>query len=169
MSKLSEWCKTQPDWVADAMQRAATSANLTEENTTSVVDRVAVAFGMSVEGDRPCLAFDDSTVVSTGTRPDDVVLHSIGPIQGLDRLIGGQTLNFALSGVTVIFGENGVGKSGYTRALRHLCTARVSADLQGNVFAEGDEPEKAITFPIKRAIANRPPRLGQTAARSQRY
>lgn len=146
MGKLSEWCQAQPDWAADAMQRAATSADLTEENITAVVDRVAVAFGMSVEGDRPCLAFDAGTVVSSGARPDDVVLHSVGPIQGLDRLIGGQTLKFALNGVTVIFGENGVGKSGYTRALRHLCTARVSADLQGNVFAEGDEPEKAITF-----------------------
>jgi hypothetical protein len=115
MGKLSEWCQAQPAWVVDAMQRAATSARLTEENTTALTDRVAMAHGMHVEGDRPCLAFDENTVVSSGTRADDAILHSIGPIQGLDRLIGGQTLKFALNGMTVVFGENGAGKSGYKR------------------------------------------------------
>ncbi|RXV67313.1 hypothetical protein D1006_18685 [Burkholderia stabilis] len=42
----------------------------------------------------------------------------------LNRLAKGQVLTFAATGLTVIFGGNGSGKSGYARALKRACRAR---------------------------------------------
>lgn len=146
MGKLADWCAEQPPWAVDAMQRAATSSTLTRENVNALVNRIALAYGLTVEGTHPCQTFDENTVLPLANSPDNVVLQSVGPLQGLDRLVPGQILKFAVDGVTVIFGENGSGKSGYTRALRQLCSARKDPDLQGDVFASGAEPIKSITY-----------------------
>lgn len=155
MGKLAEWCTGQQPWAVDAMQRAATSSALTPDNITALVNRIALAHGLTVEGVHPCEAFDENKVVALADSPDDVILQSVGPLQGLDRLVPGQILKFALNGITVIFGENGSGKSGYTRALRQLCSARKAAELQGDVFADGAEPAKSITYTYQQG-ANEP-------------
>lgn len=146
MGKLADWCAAQEPWAVDAMQRAATAPAVTTENVNALVNRIALANGLTVEGTHPCQPFDENTVVALADSPDDVILQSVGPLQGLDRLAPGQILKFAIDGVTVIFGENGSGKSGYTRALRQLCSARRNPDLQSDVFAEGAEPAKSITY-----------------------
>lgn len=146
MGKLADWCAEQQPWAVDAMQRAATSVVLTEENVDALVNRVALAHGLLVEGTHECQTFDESTVVPTDSTPDNVILQSIGPLQGLDRLASDQILKFAVNGVTVIFGENGSGKSGYTRALRQLCNARKEPELLGDVFCDGTEISQSITY-----------------------
>lgn len=150
MGKLSEWCVGQPAWAVDAMQRAATSAHINDENIEALVSRVALAHDLSVAGDHPCQAFSEDALVLSATQPDDVILQSVGPMQGLDRLAAEQTLKFGLNGLTVVFGDNGSGKSGYTRALRSLCSARVDAALQGDVFSEATDPTKTITYSYKK-------------------
>lgn len=146
MGKLADWCAGQQPWAVDAMQRAATSTTVTTGNISALVNRIALAHGLEVEGIHPCQTFDENTVVALANSPDDVILHSVGPLQGLDRLAPGQVLKFAVDGMTVIFGENGSGKSGYTRALRQLCNARKAPELQSDVFANGAEPVKSITY-----------------------
>jgi hypothetical protein len=128
------------------MQRAATSTELTEEDIDAVVCRVGLANGVPINGDYPCQTFSEANVISTAPVPDDVIFHAVGPVQGLDRLAAEQTLKFAVNGVTVIFGDNGSGKSGYTRALRQLCQARVDPALHGDVFSASNEPIKSITY-----------------------
>jgi len=146
MGRLSEWCSKQPAWAVDAMHRAAMTATLSPENVMAVVARVLAANGLPSDDEYPCVPFAETSIVAAVDVPDDVILRSIGPLQGLDRLAHDQTLHFAHSGITIVFGDNGSGKSGYTRALRKLCNARIDAVLQGDVFADGPEAPKAIGY-----------------------
>ena len=161
MSKLTDWCTEQQPWAIDAMQRAASSSSMTTDDVNAIVNRIALAHGLNVEGIHPCQIFDDKKVLTLVSSPDDVILQSIGPVQGLDRLVSGQILKFAIDGVTVIFGENGSGKSGYTRALRQLCSARKAPELQSDVFTNGEEPAKSITYSYRQG-ANEPVTLTWT-------
>lgn len=122
------------------------SPQISQEDIDAVISRVAIAHGLSVEGDHPCLTFSEASLVDVEAAPDDVVLCSVGPLRGLDRLAADQVLKFALDGITVIFGDNGTGKSGYTRAMRQLTRVRQEAILEGNVFAPAPRPEKSITY-----------------------
>lgn len=146
MGKLEEWCAGQSAWAVDAMQRAASSSTHLEENVDALVHRIALAHELIVDGDHPCQLFSEDSVVAVDNIPDDVVLHSVGPLQGLDRLAGGQVLKFGLDGITLVFGDNGSGKSGYTRALRQLTCVREEAPLEGDVFTEQDASSKTITY-----------------------
>ncbi len=146
MGKLADWCGQQPSWAIDALQRAAGATSLWSDDVQALINRVGTAHGLRISGEHPCSPFVESSVVSSIDIADDLVLRSIGPVSGLDRLASDQTLQFAHRGVTIVFGDNGSGKSGYTRALRKLCNARLDAVLHGNVFAHGAEVPKAITY-----------------------
>jgi ABC-type Mn2+/Zn2+ transport system ATPase subunit len=58
---------------------------------------------------RPQLAFT----------PSDLTLSSMSEIKGVNRLAAGQVLDFSKN-ITVIYGENASGKSGYSRILKAL-------------------------------------------------
>ncbi|CDZ39051.1 Hypothetical protein, partial CDS, partial [Neorhizobium galegae bv. officinalis] len=55
---------------------------------------------------------------------DPVVLGSINDIRSAMQLASGQTLYFAVNGLTIVYGENGSGKSGYCKLLKQICRAR---------------------------------------------
>lgn len=153
MGKLADWSRNKPNWVKDALQRAASNPRISPQDIDSVFSRVAIAHGLAVEGDHPCLMFSEQSLVDVDAAPDDVVLCSLGPLQGLDRLAADQVLQFAVNGITVIFGDNGAGKSGYTRAMRQLTRVRQDAILEGDVYAPAPHPAKSITYTYSRAGA----------------
>ena len=55
-------------------------------------------------------------------------LCSIGNIEGVNALAPKVPLKFG-KGITVIYGLNASGKSGYVRLLKHICGARNPGDL----------------------------------------
>jgi hypothetical protein len=62
------------------------------------------------------------------------VLVQLGPVQNIDRLAGDHKLRMAAVGITLVYGENGSGKSGYTRIAKRLCRSLTADQLRGNVF-----------------------------------
>ena len=63
-----------------------------------------------------------------------VSLVSIHGVDNVNRLVAGQTLTFAPSGVTVIYGNNGSGKSGYARLVKSLVRTRDAAEVLPDIF-----------------------------------
>jgi energy-coupling factor transporter ATP-binding protein EcfA2 len=66
-----------------------------------------------------------------------VTLQSMSDLQNVNRIMPGQTLTFVEKGVTVIYGGNGAGKSGYARVLKHACRAR---DRGGEILGDVTKP-----------------------------
>ncbi len=66
-----------------------------------------------------------------------MTLDAVEGIRAVNRLAADQTLRFASRGLTVVYGDNGSGKSGYVRLLKRLCRVRTGAaeNLLGDVFA----------------------------------
>jgi len=82
-----------------------------------------------------------------------VILNSLGHLVNTNRLATGQVLNFGISGLTVIYGDNGSGKSGYCRILKKLCHVREGGeeDVRGNAFdpsSVGTRPEATVRFTV---------------------
>ena len=68
--------------------------------------------------------------------PPQVLLNSLENLCHVNRLAENETLRFGTDGITVIYGDNGSGKSGYCRVLKKTCRVRAGADdrILGNVF-----------------------------------
>ncbi|MEE4213047.1 MAG: AAA family ATPase [Parvularcula sp.] len=148
MNVLREWCADQDPWVSDALRRAAVSEDASPTDADAIAIRVQAAHGIVKAGRPDCIAFTDDCLVATVGEDDAPLLCSIGPLEGVDRLAEDQEMKFALDGLTIIYGENGSGKSGYARAARRLCTSRNPIALQGNVFTEQAQRSK-VTFTVK--------------------
>jgi len=69
------------------------------------------------------------------SQEDAAILLSLGNVQHVNLLAPQQALSFAPKGMTVVYGANGAGKSGYARVLKRACRARdVSEDVRTNAF-----------------------------------
>ena len=75
---------------------------------------------------------------------------SIDDVRNVNIIKNGQILTFAESGVTVIYGDNGSGKSGYSRILKLACQARDKDEsILPDVFATGPTGTPTATLKIK--------------------
>lgn len=148
MSKLEEWCESQDAWVADALRRAALAGAATDSDADAIAVRVQAAHRIAKASSPECVSYTDECLAPSADNKEVEILCSIGPLQHVDRLTDGQELKFALDGLTVVYGENGSGKSGYARAARRLSTSRISKQLQGDVFADFDG-QPTVTFTLK--------------------
>lgn len=70
-------------------------------------------------------------------------LSSINDVRGINAIKNGATLNFGTKNLTVIYGSNGSGKSGYSRLLKEICGSRAKEALYPNVFKTENPPTHA--------------------------
>ena len=74
-----------------------------------------------------------------------VALAAISNVRNANQLAADQRLPFALEGITLIYGHNGSGKTGYARIVKQLCRARRDKEepLLGNVYKGSSRPAEA--------------------------
>ena len=77
---------------------------------------------------------------------DSVRLDAVIIGDGVNALKPGSQIDFA-SGVTVVFGENGSGKSGFVRVLKRAAGVRTAEDILHNVHAD-KRPTPSATFTV---------------------
>ncbi len=66
----------------------------------------------------------------------NVAIEYITDTKNVNAIKDGSTLPFGTAGLTVVYGDNAVGKSGYTRVLKSACTCRDDEPVLGNVSRE---------------------------------
>ncbi|MGV6873889.1 AAA family ATPase [Pseudochelatococcus sp. B33] len=138
---LMGWAAEQPNWVKDSLRRIAVAPDhsLEPEDADCVLDNVRAAAGAG-SSPHPITEIDASHLGGGSGDARRTVLAQLGPVQNIDRLAGGQKLRMAGVGITLVYGENGSGKSGYTRIAKRLCRSLTSDHLRGNVFDVGGGP-----------------------------
>ncbi|WP_174984176.1 AAA family ATPase [Pandoraea commovens] len=63
-------------------------------------------------------------------------MKSINGPTNVNALTSKGRLDFEAAGLSIVYGENGAGKSGYSRILKAACRARDSEDILPNVYGE---------------------------------
>lgn len=132
---LLAWSEERPDWLRDALRRIAVSGEVGDADKEAILDRLRHSHGIAVDGDVTCIPLAADHLPPADEAMAPTLLCGIGPLCNVDRLAQDQHLRFGLNGVTLVFGDNGTGKSGYARVAKKICRARVVDDLRGDVFA----------------------------------
>jgi len=148
---LIVWAGKRAPWACDALRRHATSAgfDLSPEDRAAITERVRYAAGFESEEVPVCEPLAANHMKGAGASAARTVLCSLGPVKHLNRLAADQKMRFATDGLTVIFGDNGSGKSGYARIGKKMCRSLSKDDLLGNVFVEGPKPPAEILVRYK--------------------
>lgn len=116
LADILKWSADIPAWQRDALRRLCGQAKLEPPDLASLV---AI-----------CKAAEQGSPLNATHIRDPAASHavvSLGALHGLSNvnaLAPGERLSFGKAGLTVIYGDNGAGKSGYARVLKQLCRAR---------------------------------------------
>lgn len=155
---LLDWVDKQLDWARDALRRHAQSNNhdIDADDRAAVIARVRAAAGAPQEVALEHSPLDVSHLTFGPIVGPKSLLCSLGPIENLGRLAADQQLTFALDGITLIYGDNGSGKSGYCRVTKKVCRSLSTESLRGNVFVEGEKPPAAALIRYLPPEAERP-------------
>lgn len=134
---ILEWASKQPDWQQDALRRIAISPDLTDAEISTILANLKNSKDLPQKGGAVLQPLTEGHLQSDATKAPLVHLCSIGNVKNANRLAPDQFLPFAVDGLTLIYGHNGSGKSGYCRILKKLCRALVKDTIHPNVFAAG--------------------------------
>jgi energy-coupling factor transporter ATP-binding protein EcfA2 len=112
------WSRDRPAWLRQALRILVNSKEPTQS-------QLAELFEMAKPGSAPSAPITEEDVRASGAKQAEVTLKSVGNPQDVNALAPDQKLTFEKSGLTVVYGDNGAGKSGYARILKHACRARI--------------------------------------------
>jgi len=138
------WIATRPWWQQRALARIAGGEKIGADEYREIARSLF---------EEPMVAPRGGWLASV-TAPQNVVdepvrIVSVTGVVNVNRLAENQELTFAPEGLTVVYGNNGSGKSGYARILQSMVRARHRADILPDVFSEAPgEQSGQVTFLI---------------------
>ena len=134
---LVAWLAERTDWQRDAAARFCANESLSPGDISATADHL-------IAGTHPTgAAITAADIPGTSATGDPVTLRAISGVAGINALLPDQEITFGPTGMTVIYGENASGKSGYARLIREAVTARIKADLLGDVFSKETSSQAA--------------------------
>ena len=132
---IIDWAGKQAAWKQDALRRLALSPEMKEGDLSAILDNLFQEKGIERESAPECKRLSKEHLVPDAQLAPLARLCSIDKVKNANRLASGQHLPFALDGVTLIYGHNASGKSGYCRILKRFCRALVKDEIHSDVFA----------------------------------
>ena len=151
LKRILEWSKGLADWQRDAVRRLLTQESLTDKDVSEVLAILKETEGV-VDPTRPAPTprpLSEQHLVASQGGPK-LVLKRLKKVTNVNALVSDQELLFSNEGITVVYGENGTGKSGYARVLKRACRARDQVEqIHPDVFDEGPSGPASAVFVIQ--------------------
>ncbi len=151
LNDIVTWSEDMPAWQRDALRRLYAQQQLSESDVDELFVLCRQDHALLEVGEAPLRAqpLKASHVPANLNTRGVVALKSIGHTKNINALADDQTLNFAEMGLTIVYGDNGAGKSGYARVLKRACRARDQEDILPNAYTiPSGKPSARIKFSL---------------------
>lgn len=149
---ILQWSLDLPGWQQDALRRLIANGLMAPQDLDELTSLCKSANGLSVADPLKLSTLMPEHAPRGTAVGQRVTLLSIAEPENVNALDAKQELKFAESGLTVVFGYNGSGKSGYGRILRRACRSRNNGPpILHNVMlddAKGKPASAVITYAI---------------------
>lgn len=122
LADILAWSADSPAWQRDALRRLAMQATL----EPAEIDELASVCKAEI----PAVPLEAGHLRSPNREQGEVYLRQVHGVRHVNALAPDQRLTFRREGLTIIYGDNGSGKSGYARILKKVCRARMSGRLE---------------------------------------
>ncbi|MFA7892120.1 AAA family ATPase [Pseudomonas putida] len=132
MDDFESWLNGRPKWLQTAARMMIDTKRQLNEGEIKELSRLCQLEAKG-QPDPGFLSVVPGTLSQAATRPP-VRIDEILEVHGLNAIKAGANLPFGSSNLTVIYGQNGTGKSGFARLLKQICGSRSKDEIRGNVF-----------------------------------
>ncbi|MGH7830059.1 MAG: AAA family ATPase, partial [Candidatus Binatia bacterium] len=152
LQDILEWSQTLPGWQSDAARRLFVKGQLSEQDTEDLLALLKAEHGIADPQGRTAIRLSQDHIPAP-SKPDRYVhLIAMKELRNVNAIAENQRLPFAEKGLTVVYGDNGSGKSGYGRVLKRACRARdQTEDILPNAklpSGKGGRPEAQFELAI---------------------
>jgi len=141
LADILKWSVDLPAWQRDALGRLYSQTKLDAADINALVE--------ICKGDATAVPLTASHIRDPAASHAVVSLGALHSLSHVNALAPGERLSFGKTGLTVIYGDNGAGKSGYARVLKQLCRARSPKGdaILPNIYAAGSgTPTASVDF-----------------------
>ena len=124
-NEILKWSKSLPDWESDALRRIVENINYSEKDVTEVLELLkSEKVLISIDKiSRKSIRLSIEYLPAHSEVSKKVLLISIHDVENVNAIVQGQKVDFLPNGLTIIYGRNAAGKSGYARVLKKACRA----------------------------------------------
>lgn len=135
LAAIQKWSEGQPAWQRHAIAVLYERPTPTAADLDDIYALLKASKGIADPQNRQARVLTPEQVATPHVAAGAVQLTAIKDLRGINALAAGKTLPIAAAGLTVIYGDNGAGKSGYSRVLKQACRARDQSEkIYGNVY-----------------------------------
>ena len=145
--ELDTWARDFKQWQRFVLSNAVRLGRLTDEQVDQAYSLFLHDNNLGNAPDPPIEVPAAITGRPASAAPTPIWLTRIGDLRAINALPAAAELNFAPT-LTVVYGGNGVGKSGFTRILSNVCFSRTQHPILPNVYDEESNDEPAATIVI---------------------
>jgi ABC-type multidrug transport system ATPase subunit len=145
---LDTWSQELSPWQQYIVGTAATQGKLRREQIDEAYHLflLETALVLPVEGE------ETPEIPGALGRPKEalkqrLLLNCVDSLVGINALPEGAKLTFG-DALTVIYGENGVGKTGFSRLMSNACFSRHKPEILGDIYNPGETPDQSAQFHI---------------------
>jgi energy-coupling factor transporter ATP-binding protein EcfA2 len=160
IDEIVKWASTElPAWQSDAVRRLLTQDILsaTDEQELLLMLKAhykILASGETAPNPQP---LDPAAIPGTQTASELITLLAMKDLTNVNAIPSGlDPLTFGTKGVTVIYGDNASGKSGYARVLKKACRARYTEPIHPNIRAQTSTGPASALF-VASVVGNSQP------------
>lgn len=143
LQEILEWSQERPPWQRDALRRLVLNDELSDDDLKVLAESCKAAHGLAAPQAIQPLAAEHIPDRSMGAAA--VSLASIFHHRGVNALAEDQTLKFGPK-LTLVYGDNAAGKTGYIRILKSACRARGQEKILGNVVSGVAPPAPVVAI-----------------------
>jgi energy-coupling factor transporter ATP-binding protein EcfA2 len=124
LNEVLEWSKGLPTWQSDAISRLLAKNGLDAQDEADLLALLKSTNGIPDPVGRVAKPLAAGQVPQPPPGGSTIVLQAVKDLQHVNAIAPHQSLGMGGTGLTIIYGSNGSGKSGYSRVLKRACRAR---------------------------------------------
>jgi energy-coupling factor transporter ATP-binding protein EcfA2 len=143
IGEIAAWANEQDDWISDAVRRLFAQEALSSQDVADLAALIKTSRGLEDPDKRVAVKLDPAAVSASEAPAADVSLTAIAAPRNINAIGSPDGITFEADGLTIVYGNNGAGKSGYARALKRACRARSNEAIVPNIFAPAKTPSPA--------------------------
>lgn len=143
-TQFENWLGEQPCWIQDATYRIYHGLEVDDVQIAKYAD-MCISQAKNEKTDYKQLKPNESKGQLSSSC---LAVLKLSNIVGVNALAPEASLEFSRDGVTVVYGLNGAGKSGFMRVFKQLSGSPFNEPIQPNVFSKENSAKPSCTFLI---------------------
>lgn len=145
LNDILKWTESLPSWQRDACRRLLQKeGGLEAVDYSELYTLLKKENGIEVDDAVEALPLANEHLPAELPPGETVILVSLRELENVNQIPNNHALTFSEIGMTVIYGGNGSGKSGYARVMKRACRAR---DQTEPLHPNANDPTAATKVP----------------------